>query len=71
MIHCVLTTGVYGFTEDSYFRTLVDAGVDSFCDIRIRRGMRGSTYAFVNAKRLEDRVRERGRQVPSPLAGEG
>ncbi len=56
----LLTIGVYGFSEEAFFRTLVDAGVDLFCDVRARRGLRGSEYVFANAKRLERRLAELG-----------
>lgn len=55
-----VTIGVYGADEDSFFRTLLDAGVDTFCDIRRRRGLRGSTYAFANARRLQARLADLG-----------
>src|SRR5437868_14235983 len=56
----IVTIGVYGFDQDSFFQALVTAGVDTFCDIRFRRGMRGSTYAFVNSSRLQRRLGELG-----------
>ena len=56
----IVTLGVYGFSQDSFFQALLDAHVDSFCDIRLRRGMRGSTYAFVNSASLQQRLRELG-----------
>ncbi len=56
----IVTVGVYGCGEQEFFQTLVDAGVDTFCDIRQRRGMRGSQYAFVNSVRLQTRLRELG-----------
>src|SRR5688572_13579440 len=52
----ILTIGVYGFTEDHFYRALQEAGVDLFCDIRRRRGMRGSQYAFVNSIYLQQRL---------------
>jgi uncharacterized protein (DUF488 family) len=52
----IVTIGVYGFGEDDFFRALLNARVDLFCDIRSRRGMRGSTYAFANSKRLQRRL---------------
>ena len=52
----LLTTGVYGSAEQEFFDALSRAGVDTFVDIRQRRGVRGSEYAFVNAKRLESRL---------------
>jgi uncharacterized protein (DUF488 family) len=51
-----LTIGVYGYDEDSFFRALEDAGVDTFCDLRRRRGVRGSEYAFANSQRLQARL---------------
>jgi uncharacterized protein (DUF488 family) len=56
----IVTIGVYGYSEEGFFRALVDARVDTFCDIRQRRGMRGSQYAFVNSARLQARLRELG-----------
>jgi uncharacterized protein (DUF488 family) len=48
----VVTIGAYGFTADSFFAALRDAGVDTFLDIRQRRGVRGAEYAFANHGRL-------------------
>jgi uncharacterized protein (DUF488 family) len=56
----IVTIGVYGFEQDRFFQALVDAKIDTFCDIRSRRGMRGSTYAFVNSARLQKRLGELG-----------
>ncbi len=52
----IVTIGVYGYEEDGFFKAVTDAGVDTFCDIRQRRGMRGAKYAFVNSNRLQDRL---------------
>ena len=49
----IVTIGGYGFTEDAFIRALKRAGVDAFVDIRQRRGMRGSKYAFLNSTRLQ------------------
>lgn len=54
----ILTIGVYGFTPDRFFETLVNAGVDLFCDVRARRGLRGSSYSFANSKRLQEQLAE-------------
>lgn len=54
----LLTIGVYGFTEDSFFQALQDAGVDTFCDLRARRGLRGPEYAFANSAHLQQRLAE-------------
>lgn len=52
----IVTIGVYGFDEESFFAALQRAGVDTLCDIRRRRGVRGSEYAFANRARLEARL---------------
>jgi uncharacterized protein (DUF488 family) len=54
----IVTLGVYGATEAGFFGALQAAGVDTFCDIRLRRGVRGSQYAFVNSQRLQARLAE-------------
>ena len=56
----IVTLGVYGFDEAGFFRALGDAGVDTFCDLRLRRGVRGRECAFVNSKRLQARLAELG-----------
>ena len=56
----IITIGVYGFDEDSFFNALCKAEVDTFCDIRSRRGLRGATYAFANSTRLQARLSELG-----------
>jgi uncharacterized protein (DUF488 family) len=60
MIECVYTIGAYGHTEQSFFQHLLDAKIDVLCDIRQRRGMRGSTYAFLNSTRLQQRLHDVG-----------
>lgn len=47
------TIGVYGFDGPSFIRTLEGAGVGLVLDVRQRRGVRGSQYAWANAKRLQ------------------
>lgn len=54
----IVTIGVHGFDEATFFNALLDAGVNVFCDIRARRGMRGAKYAFANSVRLQDQLRE-------------
>ena len=56
----LLTIGVYGFTAETFFDTLAQSGVDVVCDVRARRGVRGSEYAFANARRLQDALEARG-----------
>jgi len=55
-----ITIGAYGFSEAAFFQTLQRAGVDTFCDLRWRRGVRGAEYAFVNSARLQKRLAELG-----------
>lgn len=50
------TIGVYNSTEQEYFKKLIDNKIDTFCDIRQRRGVRGSQYAFVNSNRLQQKL---------------
>lgn len=52
------TIGVYGSTEQEYFKKLTDNRIDAFCDIRQRRGVRGAKYAFVNSNRLQQKLIE-------------
>ena len=54
----LVTIGAFGFTEDGFFEALQNAQVDTFCDVRQRRGVRGAKYAFVNSKRLQARLAE-------------
>lgn len=56
----IVTIGAYGFDKDSFFQALLDANVDTFCDIRRRRGIRGSDYAFANSQNLQRRLGELG-----------
>jgi uncharacterized protein (DUF488 family) len=56
----IVTIGVYGFSEEQFFGALRDAGVDTFCDVRARRGLRGSIYAFANSAYLQKRLGEMG-----------
>ena len=56
----IVTVGVYGSSEQRFFDALVKAKVDVFCDIRLRRGMRGSTYSFANSNSLQRRLSDLG-----------
>src|SRR3954463_14251255 len=46
------TIGVYGFSGETFLAALRDAGVGLLIDVRQRRGVRGSEYAWANARRL-------------------
>ncbi len=47
------TIGVYNSTEQDFFDKLLENNIDTFCDIRQRRGVRGAKYSFVNSNRLQ------------------
>ena len=49
----VATIGVYGFTEKSFHDALRQADVRVLLDVRQRRGVRGSQYAWANSVRLQ------------------
>lgn len=51
------TIGVYNSNENDFFERLVQNKIDTFCDIRQRRGVRGSRYSFVNSSRLQERLK--------------
>lgn len=56
----IATIGVYGFDRDSFLASLAGAGVDLVLDVRQRRGVRGSEYAWANARRLQAALDEAG-----------
>jgi uncharacterized protein (DUF488 family) len=51
------TIGGYGHTEKSFINALKSNNIDLFVDVRQRRGMRGATYSFLNAKKLEENLK--------------
>jgi uncharacterized protein (DUF488 family) len=53
MMRRLVTVGVYGFTAERFLATLERAGVDVLLDVRQRRGVRGSEYAWANSQRLQ------------------
>jgi uncharacterized protein (DUF488 family) len=56
----IATIGVYGFDRETFLATLAGAGIDLVLDVRQRRGVRGSEYAWANARRLQDALGEAG-----------
>ncbi len=52
------TIGVYNSTEKEFFDKLTDNNIDTFCDIRQRRGVRGAKYSFVNSNRLQQKLND-------------
>jgi uncharacterized protein (DUF488 family) len=47
------TIGVYGFTAETFIRALREADARLVLDVRQRRGVRGSEYAWANSVRLQ------------------
>ena len=56
----IATIGVYGFDRESFLDALREAGVTLVLDVRQRRGVRGSEYAWANARRLQAALAEAG-----------
>src|SRR3954451_2866513 len=57
-VQTVATIGVYGATLDSFLAALREANVELVLDVRQRRGVRGSEYAWANAQRLQAALAE-------------
>ena len=53
LVQRVATIGVYGFTAGGFLECLRQAGVGRLLDVRQRRGVRGSDYAWANSVRLQ------------------
>lgn len=56
----VYTIGVYGYTEENFFEQLAKHNINTFVDIRRRRGMRGKRYSFVNSSYLQLKLKKIG-----------
>lgn len=56
----VVTIGVYGFSGPEFVAALRAAGVRLLLDLRQRRGVRGSQYAWANSRRLQAALAEAG-----------
>ena len=54
------TIGVYGFSGDEFLAALREADVRLLLDVRQRRGVRGSEYAWANAARLQAALADAG-----------
>jgi uncharacterized protein (DUF488 family) len=59
-VRTLATVGVYGFTAAGFLAALRDADVRLLLDVRQRRGVRGSEYAWANAGRLTAAMAEAG-----------
>jgi uncharacterized protein (DUF488 family) len=60
MDRLLATIGVYGFTAETFLATLRQADVRLLLDVRQRRGVRGSEYAWANSARLQAALAEAG-----------
>ena len=56
----IATIGVHGFDAESFLRRLQDADVELVFDVRQRRGVRGSEYAWANSRRLQEALADAG-----------
>ena len=56
----IATIGVYGFGRDSFLAALAAAKIGLVLDVRQRRGVRGSEYAWANARRLQAALAQAG-----------
>lgn len=56
----IATIGVYGFDRETFLEALAAAKVGLLLDVRQRRGVRGSEYAWANARRLQDALADAG-----------
>lgn len=54
----IYTIGVYNSTEESFFNKLIHNNIQLFCDVRQRRGVRGSQYKYVNSNYLQCKLQE-------------
>jgi uncharacterized protein (DUF488 family) len=56
----VVTIGVYGFALEEFLDALREADVRQLIDVRQRRGVRGSEYAWANSARLQSALADAG-----------
>jgi uncharacterized protein (DUF488 family) len=59
-VPAITTIGVYGHDRASFLAALAAARVELLLDVRQRRGVRGSEYAWANAKRLQESLAAAG-----------
>jgi uncharacterized protein (DUF488 family) len=59
-VPAIATIGVYGFTAQTFLDALQEADVRVVLDVRQRRGVRGSEYAWANSGRLQATLAEAG-----------
>src|SRR5689334_8084809 len=56
----IATIGVYGFSADDFLARLLEAQVSLVLDVRQRRGVRGTEYAWANSQRLQSALADAG-----------
>jgi uncharacterized protein (DUF488 family) len=56
----IATIGVYGFDRSAFLQALAAARIDVLVDVRQRRGVRGSEYAWANSRRLQEALADEG-----------
>lgn len=54
------TVGVYGYSAETFIAALGEARVRALLDVRQRRGVRGSEYAWANSRRLQGALAQAG-----------
>jgi uncharacterized protein (DUF488 family) len=59
-VRTVVTIGVYGFDQETFLAALSHARVATLLDVRQRRGVRGSEYAWANSARLQAALADAG-----------
>ena len=59
-VRTVVTIGVYGFDQAGFIAALARARVKLLLDVRQRRGVRGSEYAWANSARLQAALADAG-----------
>jgi uncharacterized protein (DUF488 family) len=59
-VRTVTTIGVYGFDQATFLAALCRARVEVLLDVRQRRGVRGSEYAWANSVRLQAALADAG-----------
>ena len=62
------TIGVYEFDAEGFLEALAGARIGAMIDVRQRRGVRGSRYAWANSKRLQSALAEAGIEYRADLS---
>lgn len=59
-VRVIYTIGVYGYAAEKFIAAITEHEIDLFCDLRARRGLRGSAYAYANSVRLQQLLADAG-----------